>query len=865
MRKRMILAPGLNGTEILRNLALQGVNCINERFCGASELAGEAFMCSGISPGQEMITYREENALIAKALEGESYFGEVKYSDVQEVAAAIRRMRSLVTAGDEAAVLKDNLSKGLFEEKNKALFNVYCNYMQLLQQRNALDRIAFIKKAVAECGPMDADIIVLEEYPLNPIEEALAQKVSGGKLQCCKLTDLYQISPDKVQISSYKNCYGVPNEVETVLQSIYENKAMDRCVVALTDAATYSQSFFDYALLYDIPVTFGCGIPIINSNPAKLLKEYNAWMTEQYFDGNALCVMLQSKLFDSSKLYETFGISGEELPRQSFYGILKSIRLTNQSEVNQIRFEALKNALAKEVKEAGEDEKAKVLQKQSCLPYVELLAKELALPAEEFIAKYAYIRKGSTTHTESMLMKLDMAAVVAIYEELSVVRTAGMSQAAGDIIQSVLGRSVCRQSSCEGALHITEIGRALSCIREHVYIVGLSATKYPGSPRENYLLLDDDLHHFGEGANAQTSEGRILRKRELLMHLVRLASALHSKIYVSYAGLNVSDLKKDNASSLVFELYREEIGRDVTIGDLEEKVEVVGYFEPAISPAREIGKAYNRNQKVTGQAVSEVAPEPVALKADGEYSPTALNTFFECPRKYMFKYVLNIPEPDEADLFEVISAAETGTLTHSLMELLAGSNMDKEAFCEMAQEHFERFMAQNPPVITANVKREKEEFLEMMKNAYDMRPTGRVVSQEKEEVFRHESGVILKGIPDCVEEIGNNRYRIIDYKTGRSVTHKENDIDTCFQIVVYAYLMESKGLNVVEGEFRYLRLDETVKCVYNAEMKLKLAEKLAVFKENVENACFQCVKRENGGDEPAVCKYCKYGSICGKQ
>ena len=56
----------------------------------------------------------------------------MKYSDVQEVAAAIRRMRSLVTADDEAAVLKGNLSKGLFEEKNKALFNVYCNYMQLL-------------------------------------------------------------------------------------------------------------------------------------------------------------------------------------------------------------------------------------------------------------------------------------------------------------------------------------------------------------------------------------------------------------------------------------------------------------------------------------------------------------------------------------------------------------------------------------------------------------------------------------------------------------------------------------------------------------------------------------------------------------
>lgn len=56
----------------------------------------------------------------------------------------------------------------------------------------------------------------------------------------------------------------------------------------------YSQLFFDYAILNNIPITFGFGVPIINSNPAKLLVLYHNWMTSGFLE-----VMLFNKMITS--------------------------------------------------------------------------------------------------------------------------------------------------------------------------------------------------------------------------------------------------------------------------------------------------------------------------------------------------------------------------------------------------------------------------------------------------------------------------------------------------------------------------------------------------------------------------------------
>lgn len=872
MRERIILAPGANGAEMIKSLAMHGVNTFNLRIVSAGELARIALMRSGTSITEDFVSKREETALVAEAVKGEAYFGKTTYSDLREIAGAIRRMRTLVADGDETGQIEEILGKGIFEEKNAALVSVCKKYVKLLAERKLMDSVSLMRKALAECRMLDADFFVLKEYPLNPLENALINRLVGGNVLESTLAELYHIEKAPLKISSIRNCYGAANEVESILTDIYSGKNLDTCTVAVTDPATYGQLFFDYALLYDMPITFGCGIPIINSNPAKLLVLYYHWMTGGFFGAAAIHGMLSSKAFDRSKLYDLYPETDENFSWKTYADVLGGIRLTNDKATNEKRLADFRKAISEEeaLVDPGDEKAYKTfIRKKLCLPYLEVLAGELALPAEDFISKYAYIRKGFDTNAEKLLMQLDLAASSAIYDELKVIRKSGVEQATEDMILDVLKLEVASTRSEEGKLYVTGIDGALSSIRENLYIAGLSASKYPGSPRENYLLLDADLKLFGDAAEYMTSDGQIGRKRDRLLTLARLASGLGSCVNVSFAGMNVSELKKDNASSLVFELYREESGKNATSKELEEHITKVAYFEPAISVTRKVGDAVNAGKTVAPHPSEDVKDAiDVNLTLDREYSPSALDVFFGCPRAFMLSNELGIPEPEEDKPFEVIAANESGTMAHSLMEELGNSHMTLEEFLKLSGEYFDRFIKLHPPVVAQDAEPERQQFLDMMETAYNMDPHREVVLEEEDIHFEHESGVKLHGFPDRVEKLEDGTYLVVDFKSARSIGHVQDDIDTCLQIVIYAYLMEQKGLKVSGGEYRYIRLGETVSCKYDEEMRKQLYDKLAVFRKHMEAADFPipdtAYVENRTKEDPDPCKYCKFAMICGK-
>ncbi len=864
MKERIILAPGIHGTELIRNLALQGVPSFNVKVCGAAELARMALLRSGIPVQGKFINNREETAYVAKAIKGETYFGRPTYQDIRSLTDAIRRMRSLVTVPEEEPEITRIMSQGIFTEKNQAILSVYRKYLQYTGEDHAADRISLIRQAIAQAERMDTEFIVLEEYPLNPLEQALLDHLSGGLATFTDMISLFGKEKKPVKLSLIRNCYGASNEVEMILTDIYGNKQLDQCTVAVADNTTYGQLFFDYALLYDLPVTIGCGIPIINSNPAKLVVLYYQWMTQGFFSAASVEEMLDSPVFDQEKLYALFP-DVQYFSQRVFRNILGSIRFTDDRETNEKRLNDYIRALAEEEEIAEQTDlkdAADLKKKKRCIPALRVMAEELALPPEEFVMKYARIRKDTGTNAGRLLMTMDTAAVKAIYEELKVIRNSGVEQDKEDILRDVLKLSVSAAQSEEGKIFVTGINGAPACMRRNLYIAGLSASKYPGSPKEDYLLLDEDLKLFGEKALEMTSEGRIARKKERLYSLVRLASSLETNVYLSYSGLNVSELKKDNPSSLIFELFREEHGVNTTAKELEEQIKKVDYFEPSISVTRNIGKAYNQG-KIIMPKPSLPAPETeTGWNLDKAYSPTALGTFFDCPRRFMLRYILGIPEPDDDKPFEVISAAASGTLAHTLMENLGSTWMSPEEFRELSAEYFDRYIAENPPLIKDSVPAVREEFLEMMRTAYEMDPHRIIVLDEEDIHCTHESGVKIHGYPDRVEKLEDDSVLIVDFKTGRQVVHVQDDISTCLQIVIYAYLMEKKGFNVSGGEFRYIRNGETVSCKYDTEMKGQLLGMLQVFRDHMIAGDFPVAQPKEDNDP---CKYCKYAKVCGKE
>ena len=856
MKERIILTSGLNDNEITKFLAINGVNCIGTRIIGAGEFAHIALTRSGITLSELLIDSREEMALVAESIKDIAYFGTPSYSDVRNIALAINRMRCLISDSDEAAVFKETLEKGIFKEKNEALLSAYERYMQLLEDKKYIDSVMLIRKAIAECSPIDAEFIILDEYPLNPLAEELLKKLSNEKFSCVSIKSLFNVSEAPLKISSFKNCYGTSNEVETILSDIYSNKRLDECTVAVTDSGTYGQLFFDYALIYDIPMTFGCGIPIINSNPAKLLSLYYQWTTTGFFGADALRKVIFSRSFNRSKLLELFPEQDDDFRWSSFFRYLGDICFTNNKISNHDKFEAYKTAVEDEaqyITEGESKEYKEYCRKVMCLPLLELMADELALPAEVFVSKYAYIRHDDSKGSTKMLTSLDIASSSAIYNELVSIRESGASQTEEDTILNVLKMNVMSQQSKPGHLHVTSVDKALSCIRKNLYIAGLSASKYPGSPKENYLLLDSDLDLFGEAGKELKSGARIESRIKTVMQLVELASAIGSFIQVLYSGLNVAELKRDNASSLIYELYSKMNGKGASFDDLDRAIQKIDYFEPAISSTRLIGKAY-----IDGKYFPQIDPVTDDTKfkwnLDKEYSPTTLETFFSCPRRFMLSQILGIPDEDETDPFEVLSARDIGTLAHTLMEHLADDNPSLPEFLSLSSEFFDRTLDEHPPLIPDKIDAVRNEFLEMMETAYNGDSHRKVVLKEEDIHCVHPTGVKLHGFPDRVEMLDDGTCLIVDFKTKRKVEHAEDDFATCFQIIVYAYLMESLGYKVSGGEFRYIRLGRTVKCKYDDEMKEALDSELKLFKEAMLGGKFPC--------GTSNCTYCSFSDIC---
>ena len=865
MKERIILANGAGGSELLKSLAKHAVNCFNLRILSSIELARYVLTKSGVTIKEGFIDATEERVYTVKALAGETYFGKVTYNDVIRISDAIRQIRSL--AIDESRI-PSILEKGIFEEKNKALISVLNKYLNLLKKNQVFDRISCIRYAIENCRVIDAEFICLEEYPASPLEMELMKKASGGNVKTIGIRELFEKESGKIHISQIRKCYGAANEVETILTEIYARSSenapyLDRCTVVITDPGTYSQLFFDYALIYDIPVTFGCGIPIVNANPAKLLVDYYYWMTGGFFGEEALNRMLNSGVFNRKAFYREISETDDETKKNRFFKMLGKIRFTTDINQNKERIEALKNHIQRQLETLPElsDEYKEMKEKEECILLLERAAIEFALPVEEFIVKYAFVRSFGKSGTAELLRSLDKSALEVIYNELKAIQSSGIEQSTDDIIKSVLSHAVCIQSTMEGALHVTTVSKAFAAIRKNLYIAGLSALKFPGSPKENYLLLDKDLELFGEGHKRYTSEGRILDKKNHLSCLTELASTLECNIFLSYAGLNVAELKRENASSMVYELFRKEYGNSASSEELEKKIYVTEYFEPRINESREIGIAYNEGKSVVNSYIP-ASPCDVPMPVGDSYSPTALNDYFKCARLFMLKDILRIPEEHRVDPFEVMPANDCGILAHSLMEKLANSNMSEADFVALSSEAFDDYIKTHPPLVGADASSEKNEFMGMMRTAYRMNPGREVIFAEEKITCLHESGITITGRPDRVEMKEDGTGIIVDFKTGRNREHKKEDAKSCLQGLVYAYLMEHKDNPVpISGiEFRYIRLGEMIPCSYDAAKKQELYDILSEFKSGMSVGNFVC---SNPDIEDSPCENCDYRGVCG--
>lgn len=168
------------------------------------------------------------------------------------------------------------------------------------------------------------------------------------------------------------------------------------------------------------------------------------------------------------------------------------------------------------------------------------------------------------------------------------------------------------------------------------------------------------------------------------------------------------------------------------------------------------------------------------------------------------------------------------------------------------------------PLIDVNLK----DFIDMMNNAYDMDDHCKTVIKEMNIKAQHESGLYVRGFPDKVIRNNDGTYTVIDYKTGKTIKHNDEDPDTVLQCILYGYILEhnDKVKKIIKDnnpkvsgfEYRYIKVKERVNnfssMITMNQYYEALNNKLKEIKESYDTGIFN--------PNLEHCKDCYYKEVC---
>lgn len=202
------------------------------------------------------------------------------------------------------------------------------------------------------------------------------------------------------------------------------------------------------------------------------------------------------------------------------------------------------------------------------------------------------------------------------------------------------------------------------------------------------------------------------------------------------------------------------------------------------------------------------------------YSPNMLKTYELCPQKFYFKYIEKISMPTNDAIFEF------GKNIHALASYyLKKENIDK----------LEKSLDKKENIVWQYLKNNKYFAFELIETEYNL-------SFKLNDIF-------LGGRIDALVK-KDEKYYILDYKTGSIPKDVKTDYQTMIYMLAVSYYYNTNNIN-----FIYLDLkNKTEVCIeFSEELKIKFLKKIETIINKIINEEFS--KKTN------KCN-CEYSIIC---
>ena len=607
-----------------------------------------------------------------------------------------------------------------------------------------------------------------------------------------------------VERTRFFDAYGEYNEVKEVLRRvILEKIPFDNVLIISTVSEPYSQLFYQLIQQYTykndafgkqqgLPMTFGAGLPLLQSSPAKLLMLLLDWIGSGY-TGHALINIFTSGVFDVTA--DQRGPDGVMPDREDMFGRLTVVNAIKNSGLTWQRrsyMPCLEKHLGR-VKVNNPDNDKSVMAAQWLIGFLSDAFEEI--PQEDELGMVDVESLLSSLKTIVRRYKRISSAFdsqglsVALFELNTTIkgRRARLPEAIEIIKEHVRDVRIMCESPAPGKLHFTTYKQAAWIERKNVFLVGLGSDNFPGMAIEDPLLLDH------ERMDQMTTSARKIGKNIGIMN--SLLGSFAGELTCSYSSFNTLDIRECYPATLFHRLR--DVASDDTMSSVGFIAEGPGRFidesDYWLSKGVKSGAILDNSGREQELTTFEI-PQWLSAEQMSEtvLSASSLSDYLSCKHKFFLKNILRLREvrDQEVDALGWLTSRDTGTIYHSIFEKFLYHAMENPGILEdeglavkgisiITEAEISRLEDELPTASSFHTERQREEVLEnaarFAANEVQMASGRKTVEVEMpfggdEEPLNIKLGegrrVKVSGFIDRVDITEDGDVEITDYKTG---------------------------------------------------------------------------------------------------
>ncbi|MBU4228405.1 PD-(D/E)XK nuclease family protein [bacterium] len=638
-------------------------------------------------------------------------------------------------------------------QKSEDLLKIMQEYEKILKKQNYIDEADIYLQAIKykkKNQQKKETFIVPSNIELNYLEEIFFRKIilPGVKVvylpaprNLKKPASFYFSEPDKEEenypenlldylyninkISSnlpgkfnveFIQSHGEFNEVKTIIRKIKsQNIPLDEVSIFYTVQEPYSQYLYQLSRQYSFHITFGNGISIKNTSPAKLFFALIDWIRDNY-SITKLYFLLTGGNFEFKNQQ-----SNPDIPTpQRVASLLRNSPIGHKRNRYIKGLDLIIKQLKSEIEQVSEDRQEGYHKKIKDLFWIREFITQIfhELPQENFdytispkqvargliniVTNYSRIDEENN---------LDQEAIKKIKERLTVFIESDYplpNMPVNEVLTLIADFIKNERVNCSeprgGLLHTASYKKGIWLNRPYNFIVGMDSAKFPDSAHDGSILLDAEKKNTGR---MNQDKGKDNESRYKMLQLI---ASLKGKIILSYSRFDTQDNRELAPSSLMLQLYRLKTGDEqkdysdfyrsfqdtsgFIPGKLQEILDSADWFlystrhnlldiaplferfYPALSEG--FYAARQREQEELNRFNGKVNVEPdrvdPRLNRGLIMSSSRLELIAFCPYLYFLKYVLKIVPPKEMveNPGVWLEPSEKGIIFHQIFEKFYG-------------------------------------------------------------------------------------------------------------------------------------------------------------------------------------------------